>query len=195
MDLGAYVNIGDLDRIAEKNKICVPRLRGYRLMSAEEPVNLKEIIDINDIAVNAVTLLCEATPYWSAHPEWYELSKLSDVRKHYYLVEDIDEDGWKHYSGVRWDRVHGRKRKILKTIIHNKVARIKKQYAVWNKYAGKENILYIHAIIGGGNWSYYHDEVDKQSWFIEKVDDSFDSTYCDIYAKLLSKSYKESEES
>ena len=47
-------------------------------------------------------------------------------------------------------------------------------------------MLCIHARIGGGNWSYYDGpELSKQPWFIEKVDDAFDSTYCDIYAKIV----------
>ena len=59
---------------------------------------------------------------------------------------------------------------------------------MFNKYVGRKDILYIHARIGGGNWSYYHHRVDKQPWFIEKVDDAFDSTYCDIYAKINAES-------
>lgn len=62
---------------------------------------------------------------------------------------------------------------------------IQNQYAVWNKYAGKENVLYIHARIGGNNWgSYGGSTIERQPWFLEKVDDSFDDTYCDIYAKI-----------
>ena len=63
--------------------------------------------------------------------------------------------------------------------------RMKKQFEVWNRYVGREDVLYIHARIGGGNWPYYFREVVDKWWFIEKVDDSFDSTYCDIYARLL----------
>ena len=36
----------------------------------------------------------------------------------------------------------------------------------------------------GRNWSYYCEEVVSQPWFIEKVDDAFDSVYCDIYARI-----------
>ena len=85
---------------------------------------------------------------------------------------------------VCWDRIHGWKRKVLKTFIHNEQKRVEAQRLLWNKYAGRDDILYIHARIGGGNWSYYHDQVDTKPWFLEKVDDSFDSTYCDIYAKI-----------
>ena len=43
MDLFAYAQIGDLEKIAKANGIEVPRLRGYRLMSDETPVSEAEI--------------------------------------------------------------------------------------------------------------------------------------------------------
>ena len=56
---------------------------------------------------------------------------------------------------------------------------------MWNKYVGRENVLYIHSRIGGTNWDYYNgNELTKQPWFLEKVDNYFDSTYCDIYALI-----------
>lgn len=97
------MQIEDIEKIAKDNGIEVPRLRGYRLMKYEKPVN---------------------------------------------------------------------------------VSKMNKQREIWNKYAGRDDILYIHARIGGNNWPHYHDQVDTKPWFLEKVDDSFDSTYCDIYAKI-----------
>ena len=47
------------------------------------------------------------------------------------------------------------------------------------------DILYAHARIGGCNWEYYAEEVLMKPWFIEKCDDPWDSTYCDIYCKLV----------
>ncbi len=117
MDLCAYMQIDDIDEIARKNNIEVPRLRGYRLMKDEKPIN------ISDRVVNK---------------------------------------------------------------------RQTKQLELWNKYAGREDILYIHARIGGNNWSRYHDQVDTKPWFLEKVDDSFDSTYCDIYARIETEDTKNS---
>ena len=59
------------------------------------------------------------------------------------------------------------------------------QFNTWNKYVGRDDVLYIHARIGGNNWNYYDGpELARQPWFLEKVDDCFDSTYCDIYAKI-----------
>lgn len=184
MDLGAYMNITDIEDIAKQNGIDVPRLRGYRLMGEEKPVNIKEMIDKNQIAVSCVESLCESEPFWNTHSKWYISNYWTSYLKSYFLVKSKDENGYTNYIDVRWDRIHGWKRKVLKTYIHNEIVRQRKQWEVWNKYAGREDILYIHARIGGNNWSYYSSEVINQPWFIEKVDDSFDSTYCDIYAQL-----------
>lgn len=120
MDLGAYLKIGSLEELAKKNGIEVQRLRGYRLMKAEEHLTEK---DINE------------------------------------LIEDADGD-------VSRDAIMA-------------------QYNVFNKYCGRKDVLYIHARLGGENWKYYGGpELEKQPWFIEKVDDAFDSTYCDIYARI-----------
>ena len=67
----------------------------------------------------------------------------------------------------------------------HRIKEYRKQFETFNKYCGRDDVLYIHARIGGGNWPYYDGpELSKQPWFIEKVDDAFDSTYCDIYAKI-----------
>ena len=175
MDLGAYAQIESIEEIAKKNGIEVPRLRGYRLMKDEKPVdNLKEFM--GDIDVQCAKYLCESIPFWNPNSDMCEWSSYTDYIKKYYVPNDK----------IRWDRIHGWKRRVLKTYIHNETNRYKKQVDVFNKYVGRDDILYIHARIGGGNWSVYHSYVDQQPWFIEKVDDAFDSTYCDIYAKIES---------
>ena len=184
MDLGAYVQIDDIDTIAKENGISVPRLRGYRLMKNEEPVNISEMVVKKDIAISCVEDLCESQPFWNKNAKWSESSSWTDYLKEFYLVSGRDEDGYKKYTDIRWNRIHGWKRKVLKTYIHNEIKRQTRQWELWNKYAGRGDILYIHARIGGNNWPYYHDQVDTKPWFLEKVDDSFDSTYCDIYAKI-----------
>lgn len=177
MDLGAYANIENLAEIAERNNIIVPRLRGYRLMSEEESVNINDLFE--GVEVSCVERLCRSQPFWSTRADSYLISDYTDYLKRYYLVG-------KNGGGfnVRWERIHGWKRKTLKTCIHNKKQEIRRQYETWNKYAGKDGFLYIHARIGGGNWPYYFKDVIDKPWFIEKVDDSFDSTYCDIYARI-----------
>ena len=63
MDLGAYAQIGDLTKIAEENGIEVPRLRGYRLMSEETPINYKDWCE--NIEIDICNNLCEADPFWN----------------------------------------------------------------------------------------------------------------------------------
>ena len=55
----------------------------------------------------------------------------------------------------------------------------------FNKYAGRKDVLYVHARIGGNNWVFFGGQkVAEHPAFIERVDDWFDSTYCDIYLKV-----------
>lgn len=175
MDLGAYVQIEELEKIAKKNGIEVPRLRGYRLMSEEQPVDIKSFF--NRIAGECCCNLIESD--WGAN-DWYEFSERTKFYTSYY-TRKINGGGCE----PRWDRIHGFKRKKLKFEIKKQKRAITKQYETYNKYCGRNDILYIHARIGGGNWSYFGgDELKKNEWFLEKVDDAYDSTYCDIYAKI-----------
>ena len=173
MDLGAYKNIEDLSEIAEKNNIEVPRLRGYRLMKDEEPLYLTKE-DMEYIAREECGNLRHSEPIWCANAYAYIYGGERKRIEGYYIND----------NKVRWDRIHGWKRKVLKTAIHNQKKRIERQYAVWNKYVGRDDVLYIHARIGGGNWQSYYKEVVNEPWFIEKVDDARDCTYCDIYARI-----------
>lgn len=179
MDLGAYINIedADIESIVKRNGISCPRLRGYRLMEHEEPIVFSKLSEYTEVRI--VENLCRATPLWNPNANGWEYSSFTDRIINYYTYKD--ENGERH---VRWDRIHGKKRKILKTALHNQYVQCRKQYDVWNKYAGRPDILYIHARIGGGNWPHYYKEVVNQPWFIEKIDDAYDSTYCDIYAKI-----------
>lgn len=142
-------------------------------MSEETPINYKDWCE--NIEIDICNNLCEADPFWNPNTCCYEWSEWTRVLQNYYT-----DYGQK----VRWDRIHGWKRKVLKTEIHNQKMRYKRQADVFNKYVGRKDIMYIHARIGGGNWPHYYKEVVDKDWFIEKVDDGFDSTYCDIYAKI-----------
>ena len=87
---------------------------------------------------------------------------------------------------IRWDRVHGKKRKAFKYVIKKAKKEVYQQYEMWNKYAGRSDVLYIHCRLGAGNWDYYKgwDIIESQPWFLDKVEDNFDNTYMDIYAKI-----------
>lgn len=182
MDLGAYKNIENISEIAEQNGIDVPRLRGYRLMKDEQPIDYRDVT--RELDVDCVHDLATAMPFWNPHPCAYEFSRRTNKKVLKYLTGDPFDGESEEPVRVRWENINGKKKKILKTMIHNRANRYKKQYDVWNKYAGCEDILYIHARIGGPNWPDYMLEVIDKPWFIEKVDDAFDNTYCDIYARI-----------
>ena len=186
MDLFAYTQINDLEQIAKENNIEVPRLRGYRLMKDEKPVSSEELKEImKDCEVEVCKDLCCAKPFWSPEPFYFSWCSETDYICAYYLVVSKDESGYKKYTDIRWDRIHGWKRRVLKFKIKKQKRRIKEQFDMWNKYVGREDVLYIHARIGGDNWDYYGgNELRKQPWFLDKVDDHFDRTYCDIYALI-----------
>lgn len=176
MDLGAYAQIEDLSEIAKANGIEVPRLRGYRLMKDEEPVKDSLVELLKDAERDVCDHLCCTVPFWDPNSCTSEFSYRTDLKRDYYMTKSGE---------IRWDRIHGKMRKILKFEIKKKQRRILKQFEIFNKYVGREDVLYIHARIGGGNWDYYGGpELAKKPWFIEKVDDYFDSTYCDIYARI-----------
>ena len=189
MDLGAYSQISDLAAIAKHNGIEVPRLRGYRLMKDEVAFTKEEISDLKRrCALDVAQDLCTAEPFWNPHAVVHEYSEYTDRLKDYYLIMEKDDEDYKQCVGIRWDRIHGKKRKILKFAIKKECKKIDAQFEVWNRYAKKENVLYIHSRMGGANWKYFDyakkKELLNQPWFLDRVDDWWDSTYCDFYARI-----------
>ena len=183
MDLFAYTQIEDLQAIADRNGISVPRCRGYRLMKNEERVTTAEIEQ--NITEQA---LYEAEKLFRLHPSglFYEYSDRAKARAHRYIVIRKNENGFDEPVAVRWDRVHGKQRKAVKRIFRQVRRDVKEQYALFNSYVGREDVLYIHARLGSTSWTDEETkaEVTRQPWFLAKVDDSFDSSYCDIYARM-----------
>lgn len=184
MDLYAYSQIDELAELVKKNGISVPRLRGYRLMKDEKPIDYTEAR--SDIELDVVEHLCRSE--WG-RVRWTEYSVAADKKVAKYIKNidcrymDKDDPEYKAPE-ICWDKIKGKKRRIVKTWVKNWLRGFREQYEVWNKYCGRDDILFIHARIGGGNWSYYYDQVVDKPWFVEKVDDGWDSTYCDIYAKI-----------
>ena len=199
MDLGAYSQIGAIECIAKANGIEVPRLRGYRIMSKEAPFSDAERAKLlHDAEIAAADEFCERIPAFSMNPRFIEYSSDTNYRKERFLIRKTvmwADAPHRETVGIRWDKIHGKRRKVLKYMIKKSQKALKDNIAAWNRYAGKENVLYIHARIGGNNWDYYGGkEIEEKPWFIEKADDAWDCTYCDIYAKADLSSVKEKEE-
>lgn len=178
MDLGAYAQIEDIGKYLHENNIHldIPRLRGYRLMSQEQKVEYNDATGLHFVLEDMLT----------SYPRWacdgcHVYSWRTRAAKKKYLVYDGDEA-----VDIKWELVHGKNRKRAKLLIKQHRRAVKKQLDTFNKYVGNDNILYVHARIGGKNWDYFdaYKTVARQPWFIEKVDDFFDDTYCDIYVDL-----------
>lgn len=190
MDLGAYMQIEDLDEIAKRNGIEVPRLRGYRLMKNEEHISQEEIYKmVKDNEPYIVKNLIEATPYWRYNCYWYGSgSKTEKLKKNYLVYKEIHEDDFTYRKPVkiRWDRIHGWKRKELKFALKKEKKKILTQWNTWNKYIGREDVLYIHARLGSGCWAQEaRQDTIYQDWVLDVADDADDMSYCDIYAKIF----------
>lgn len=180
MDLAAYSRIDDLSAVMYANNIDVPRLRGLRLMKDEEPSSEKDLEEaIKDYGLNICREMCENNfKHLIPYSGIISSKTRKRIRKHLYQKGYV-------LTGVKWHVVHGRKRKMFKYAFKRARKLILKSAEPFNRYCGRDDVLYIHARIGGGNWYHYGGaEIEKQPWFIERVDDFFDSTYCDIYARI-----------
>lgn len=194
MDLGAYAKIDAITSIAEENGIEIPRLRGYRLMSEEQIISEEQIEEaIKEQEATVYEDAITSIPRFSPNSCWHEYSDKTDWLKKKYLlyktIEEVDDKGemysFRKVIGIKWSLIHGRNRKAIKYALKKARIAVWKNLQTFNKYVGREDVLYIHARIGGENWSHYGGyNLEKEPWFLEKVDDFFDDTYCDIYAKI-----------
>ncbi len=183
MNLAAYSQIEDLTPVLQSTGIEIPRLRGLGLMKNEEPVSKTDLDEIlHSMEILAVQNLCESFPAWNFYSCCSEYCPATDRRIKKYMILDKDGDP----VGIRWDRIHGKKRKIAKYAIKQYKKDVIENIKVFNKYAGRDDVLFVHARIGGDNWTYFNGPsiIASHTAFLEKVDDYFDSTYCDIYLKI-----------
>lgn len=107
-------------------------------MKDEKEVNYTDRFD--GIDIECVKKLCESVPFWSNkphysvpfwswRPHYFESNYIADSLKRYYLEYRDNKP-----IRVRWERIHGWKRKVLKLAIHNRKKCIKTQYDALKKY-------------------------------------------------------------
>jgi hypothetical protein len=183
MDLGAYTQIETLGTVMRENGISVDRLRGLRLMSDEKPITAEEIAAAKKMKLSDdLRNLVEAHPRWSFNPFWYAYSSRTKKElKRYYVT---DENGY-DIAGIRWENLHGKARKMVKYILRHSGKEVEDNLAMFNRFVGRNDVLYIHARQGSTNWSgTTHNKYRTEPWYICSIDDPYDSTYCDIYAKI-----------
>lgn len=180
MDLYAYAQIDELEEIMKANDIEVPRLRGLRLMSEEKPE--KDYIPKN---LEYNVLKCWVASDFGRDKYGYTFSSWTDEMVEYLSYPAYKDEDDEEVRKIDWKKLRRKEKKYLKLKIKHRIQEFNRQYETFNKYCGMNNVLYIHARIGGGNWPYYGGpELAKKPWFLERVDDAHDGTYCDIYAKI-----------
>ena len=191
MDLGAYVQIEDLEHVMKENGIEVPRLRGLRLMKDEERLSKEDYDEYAksvgfDRCKDAIEEDYRVGDWRHPYLVCYSCDTNTDRRIMKYLeLENPQNVLTGEVKRIRWEKVHGKLRKRMKYELKWAKRDTKAQYDAFNRYVGMDDVLYIHARIGGSNWNCFGgEELKKQPWFLEKVDDAWDDTYCDIYAKI-----------
>lgn len=170
MDMGAFTRINDLDKIREANGIDVPRLRGLTLMKDYKPVS-EEFIqrEIDEEYSRA------------ARNIYYYLGEMAED----ILSGNVD----KYFADKSWLETQE------EMIGSGFEGLMKRYYELANKYAGRDDVLCVHARIGSTSWSdikWRH--LRDRPWFLDACDEAYDTSYCDIYAKIDPKTvYKEEE--
>ena len=182
MDLGAYIQIGDLDGIAQANGIGeIRRLRGYRLMRDEKPENIEEICKSKEVE------FCEelCAMKWDPKSPFLCYGGSTDP----YFDKFIINYRARYDSGLKksinWDAMTDEEKEVLKAYIEKRIGDFRKQWELWNSFCGRDDVLYIHARQGTSNWSdtTFHDYEDKP-WYLAGCNDGDDPSYCDMYAKI-----------
>lgn len=194
MDLLAYLKGEEVEEVLKKNGIEIPRFRGGSFMASEEKFSdeaLKEEITL--LTGNIYSKACTSKPRFRPNAPIHEYSDTTDrIKEKYLLTEKVTEvfnDGedytYEKVTGFKWNLIHGKNKKAIKLAVKQGKKAVLKFFIAQNKYAGRKDVLRIHTRIGGNNWNYYGGgDIERQPWFLEKVDDYFDNTYCDIYVKI-----------
>lgn len=183
MDLFAYTQIDSLYDILGSTGVDVPRLRGLRLMLEENPVPDTDIAEeIREEQMYVAERVIRSIPKWSPNSDTTRYGWETDRSCRKYLVYDTDGK----VTDVRWELIHGQHRRNMKHAMKIAKRRVLDSFGTFNRYAGRDDILCVHARIGGRNWGYFNrgGAVSGSDAFIEKVDDMFDNTYCDIYLRI-----------
>ena len=185
MDLGAYVQIDELEGVLLSNGINIPRLRGLRLMRDEKKYTEEETRNcVESAKLWAYSEIMETVPPFTVNANMWAYTNGAKKRHKKYIIYDKNVD-WFKPAAIRWDLIHGKQRKAMK--FQGKIAARKEleRIRTWNKYAGQDDVLYIHARLGSSNWSdVTWKDYRNEPWFLYGEDDSDDSSYCNIYAKV-----------
>lgn len=152
----------------------IPRARAIEMMSDNEPLLSDTVSELKKQSeLDIYKRACTSDPLFTPDAYIHEYSdKTNAVQKKF-----LDKNG-----ELKWNLVHGKGRKRIKFAIKKANKKIDKFRELWNKYAGKKDVACVRARIGGYYWD--KQDIENKPWFLEKVDDWFDETYCYIFCKI-----------
>lgn len=161
------------DLIAEVTGTSLISIQDIRFMRDEElysEESIQDTINRNDMSVIKHLVMSK----WSYNPKRF-LGLFPELFKKY-----IDYDRFKKTGkGIIWENIHGKKRRVAKYETKKFHKSIRNQYETYNKYVGRDDVLYFHTILNNEQYN----KLCSSSSYIEDVADWFDPRYRDMYFK------------
>lgn len=162
------------DLIVEVTGVPLLPIQDARIMKNEEsPYDedyIQHVIGRNEVAIVEHLIMSR----WSSRPK----KKLLRSVKLMYKYIDYDKL-IKTNNGIKWENLHGKKRKIAKYKIKKLRREIRKKYDTYNKYVGRDDVLYFHTIVDTNQYN----ELRHSQSYIEDIPDWYDPRYKDMYFK------------
>ena len=140
MDLVAFANIDNLNHLLVKNKIEIPRLRGIRYMKEEIPIMEEDYKEGEEFIKRRIYEdAIHACPIWNLNSGCSEYSNWKTyLEKYFGVFRD------KQLVDLQWKKINRKKRKAIKMAIKKQLSAYKKQIETFNKYVGRDDVVYIH---------------------------------------------------
>ena len=169
-----------LKKLMERNYINVPFPADYEVMTYESPLTDKQIRTcINN---HTVCLLEERLP-----------DKIKNMRPRVYSVSRSLPSFDVERLNIHWNlmSIHGRFKKRLKFDIKMSSRNIMSQYQMFNKYAGRDDVICIYSHLRKADTDTIC-ELKRQPYFLDRIPHyDGDETYYFVYCKLSKHPTKE----
>lgn len=175
-------NGGLLTGILDELQLQIPRLRGLSLMKYDQPLTKeKELEYIRLLEASTVRELLEDSPRWKLRPNPCELDAYWVSWKVYNKYLKITDS---HAEYVKWENLHGKKKNQAKYWIKKNKKAYYAQYDLYNKYAGRPDVLCVSSRIGSTWEESGGREIENHPAFLGEAVSWFDPTFCEIYLKF-----------
>lgn len=155
----------------------------FLIMKEETKISLEEVDQImKKQEVMIIDRLLSSNPRWTLQP-YFTMPKNKEKYVHKYIHFDSKEEH------VRWDRLHGKHRKIVKFECKKEKGKIRDGILTFNHFAGREDVMCIrvdtsHSENGKG----FLYQIESLPYFLTMnlsyENEAFSSNIYDIYLKV-----------